>query len=315
MKKICFSIPCYNEVDNIEELTHGILEVMSSYEYQVSIEYIDNYSTDGTREKLYKLCEEYPNNVKAIFNARNFGGVSNYYGMLQTDGDCTIVLPCDFQVPLSIIGQLIDAWENGARIVCAVKQADAASGLLKKFRNTYYYLVKSSSDINQIEHYTGAGLYDREFIEWLRKVNDPIPSLRSLAVEYGCSLEQVKYNEQERKSGKSKQNFNSLFNVATRNLINYTELIPNLFMLSGTAIAIGCVIGEIVCLILKLVFWSSFNNILIPIILIVIMVCGIAIAGMGVLAKYLSVINKRLMNRPLVVEEKRLNFDEETTNS
>ena len=133
MKKICFSIPCYNEVDNIEELTHGILEVMSSYEYQVSIEYIDNYSTDGTREKLYKLCEEYPNNVKAIFNARNFGGVSNYYGMLQTDGDCTIVLPCDFQVPLSIIGQLIDAWENGARIVCAVKQADAASGLLKKF--------------------------------------------------------------------------------------------------------------------------------------------------------------------------------------
>lgn len=315
MKKICFSIPCYNEVDNIEELTHGILEVMSSYEYQVSIEYIDNYSTDGTREKLYKLCEEYPNNVKAIFNARNFGGVSNYYGMLQTDGDCTIVLPCDFQVPLSIIGQLIDAWENGARIVCAVKQADAASGLLKKFRNTYYYLVNSSSDINQIEHYTGAGLYDREFIEWLRKVNDPIPSLRSLAVEYGCSLEQVKYNEQERKSGKSKQNFNSLFNVATRNLINYTELIPNLFMLSGTAIAIGCVIGEIVCLILKLVFWSSFNNILIPIILIVIMVCGIAIAGMGVLAKYLSVINKRLMNRPLVVEEKRLNFDEETTNS
>lgn len=315
MKKICFSIPCYNEIDNIEELTHGILEVMSSYEYQVSIEYIDNYSTDGTREKLYKLCEEYPNNVKAIFNARNFGGVSNYYGMLQTDGDCTIVLPCDFQVPLSIIGQLIDAWENGARIVCAVKQADAASGLLKKFRNTYYYLVKSSSDINQIEHYTGAGLYDREFIEWLRKVNDPIPSLRSLAVEYGCSLEQVKYNEQERKSGKSKQNFNSLFNVATRNLINYTELIPNLFMLSGTAIAIGCVIGEIVCLILKLVFWSSFNNILIPIILIVIMVCGIAIAGMGVLAKYLSVINKRLMNRPLVVEEKRLNFDEETTNS
>ena len=315
MKKICFSIPCYNEVDNIEELTHGILEVMSLYEYQVSIEYIDNYSTDGTREKLYKLCEEYPNNVKAIFNARNFGGVSNYYGMLQTDGDCTVVLPCDFQVPLSIIGNLINKWENGAKIVCAVKQVDAASGILKKFRNIYYSLVKKSSDINQIEHYTGAGLYDREFIEWLRRVNDPIPSLRNLAVEYGCSLEQVKYNEQKRKSGKSKQNFNSLFNVATRNLINYTELIPNLFMISGTGITIGCVIGEIVCLILKLVFWSSFNNILIPIILIVIMVCGIVIAGMGVLAKYLSIINKRLMNRPLVVEEKRLNYDEETTNS
>lgn len=313
MKKICFSIPCYNEIGNIEELTDELVKIMSSYEYDFSIEYIDNHSTDGTREKLYMLCEKYPYNVKAILNARNFGGVSNYYGMLQTKGDCTIVLPCDFQVPLSIIDELLKKWENGAKIVCAVKQVDSASGILKKFRNTYYNLVKKSSTIQQIEHYTGAGLYDKEFIEWLKRVNDPIPSLRNLAVEYGCSLEQVQYEEQKRKSGKSKQNFNSLFNVATRNLVNYTELFPNFAMIGGGILTLICVCGELICLILKLVFWNTFTNSFVPIVLALLMVCGILTGGMGILAKYLSIINKRLMNRPLVVEEKRLNFDEEIT--
>lgn len=313
MKKICFSIPCYNEIGNIEELTDELVKIMSSYEYDFSIEYIDNHSTDGTREKLYMLCEKYPYNVKAILNARNFGGVSNYYGMLQTKGDCIIVLPCDFQVPLSIIDELLKKWENGAKIVCAVKQVDSASGILKKFRNTYYNLVKKSSTIQQIEHYTGAGLYDKEFIEWLKRVNDPIPSLRNLAVEYGCSLEQVQYEEQKRKSGKSKQNFNSLFNVAIRNLVNYTELFPNFAMIGGGILTLICVCGELICLILKLVFWNTFTNSFVPIVLALLMVCGILTGGMGILAKYLSIINKRLMNRPLVVEEKRLNFDEEIT--
>lgn len=314
MKKICFSIPCYNEIGNIEELTDELVKIMSSYEYDFSIEYIDNHSTDGTREKLYMLCEKYPYNVKAILNARNFGGVSNYYGMLQTKGDCTIVLPCDFQVPLSIIDELLKKWENGAKIVCAVKQVDSASGILKKFRNAYYNLVKKSSTIQQIEHYTGAGLYDKEFIEWLKRVNDPIPSLRNLAVEYGCSLEQVQYEEQKRKSGKSKQNFNSLFNVATRNLVNYTELFPNLAMIGGGILTLICVCGELICLILKLVFWNTFTNSFVPIVLALLMVCGILTGGMGILAKYLSIINKRLMNRPLIVEEKRLNFEEEISN-
>lgn len=311
MKKICFSIPCYNEIGNIEELTEELIKIMSLYEYDFSIEYIDNHSTDGTREKLYMLCEKYSHNVKAILNARNFGGVSNYYGILQTRGDCTIVLPCDFQVPLSIIDELLKKWENGAKIVCAVKKVDSASGILKWFRNIYYNLVKNSSTIQQIEHYTGAGLYDKEFIEWLKKVNDPIPSLRNLAVEYGCSLEQVQYEEQKRKSGKSKQNFNSLFNVATRNLVNYTDLFPNLAMIGGGTLTILSLGGELICLILKIIFGDAFSNSFIPIVLILLMICGIIVGCIGILAKYLSIINKRLMNRPLVVEDNRLNFEEE----
>ena len=107
MKKVCCSIPCYNEVANVELLVEELVSIFNNYDYELSIEFIDNSSTDGTIEKLEKLCEKYGKTVKAIINARNFGGVSNYHGILQTEGDCTIVIPSDFQVPLDIIPELL----------------------------------------------------------------------------------------------------------------------------------------------------------------------------------------------------------------
>ena len=148
MKKVCFSIPCYNEEENIELMTRAIDALFQEkYKgiYEYVIEYIDNYSTDRTREVLQKLCERYPHNVRAIFNTRNFGGVSSFYGLLQTEGDCSIVLPCDFQVPISIIDKLLEKWKQGACVVCAVKKGSKESGLMWNVRKLYYKLVQKYS--------------------------------------------------------------------------------------------------------------------------------------------------------------------------
>ena len=71
-----------------------------------------------------------------------------------------------------------------------------------QIRKIYYSLIKKFSSIQQIEHFTGAGLYDRSFIKWLKILNDPLPSLRGMVVEYGYKIEQVTYTEEKRKSGK-----------------------------------------------------------------------------------------------------------------
>ena len=311
MKKICFSIPCYNEAENIIPLTEELISLFQQNElkkYELSIEYIDNKSTDGTREKLYFLCEKYPQYVKAILNARNFGGVSNYYGILQTQGDCTIVIPCDFQVPLSIIPNLIHEWEVGAKVVCAVKEKSKENPIMWSIRKLYYRLVRNFSSIQQIDHFTGAGLYDRDFIEWLRKLNDPIPSLRGMVVEYGYNIAKVTYIEQRRKSGKSKQTFLSLFNVATKNMITYTQLLPHLATFIGLFLSVISVIIGVIYFILKLIFWNEFSSGIVPILIGVFLIGGIQLAFLGFFGEYLMLINQRLLNRPLVIEEKRLNF-------
>lgn len=314
IKKISFSIPCYNEVENVIPLAEAILNLFSEEslkKYKCSIEFIDNKSTDGTRKNLEYLCKKYPDHVKAIFNARNFGGVSNYYGILQTKGDCTIVLPCDFQVPLDIIPNLIQKWEAGGKVVCAVKKKSKENYFMWRIRHFYYWIIQKFSSVKQIEHFTGAGLYDHSFIEWLNKLQDPLPSLRGMVVEYGYNIEKITYCEEKRKTGKSKNNLGTLFNVAIKNMISYTNLLPHLATLIGLILSIFSVIVGIIYFVLKLIYWNDFVSGVAPILFGVFFIGGIQLAFLGLFGEYLMVINQRLLNRPLVIEEKRLNFDEE----
>ena len=93
MKKISIVVPCYNEEENVIPISSE-LDKLKKYDYEVI--FIDNYSTDNTRENIKKLCKE-NEKIKAIFNVRNFGQFNSpYYGLLQSTGDCSILIASDF---------------------------------------------------------------------------------------------------------------------------------------------------------------------------------------------------------------------------
>ena len=74
MKKISIMVPCYNEEENVEPLSEAIIAMFAKNlpQYDYEILFIDNDSTDTTRVRLRRLCENNPK-IKAIFNAKNFG--------------------------------------------------------------------------------------------------------------------------------------------------------------------------------------------------------------------------------------------------
>ena len=125
MKKISIMVPCYNEEENVIPLSEALIEMFAKDlpQYDYDITFIDNDSTDTTRVKLRQLCEG-NKKIKAIFNAKNFGQFNSpYYGIINTDGDCTIPVCADFQDPIDVIPRLVAEWEKGYKIVCAVSQA------------------------------------------------------------------------------------------------------------------------------------------------------------------------------------------------
>ena len=63
-----------------------------------------------------------------------------------------------------------------------------------------------------------------------------------------------------------------------------------------------------VYLILKLCFWYKFSAGYAPTMIIVFFMGGLLLAFLGFLGEYVMAINARVMNRPLVVEEERINF-------
>ena len=251
--------------------------------------------------------------MKAIFNARNFGQFNSpYYGILQTTGDCTISMCCDFQDPIELIPQYLQAWEEGYKIVIGIKKSSKESKIMYWLRSVYYKLIKKYSDVEQIEHFTGSGLYDRSFVEVLRNLNDPTPFLRGIVAELGFKRKEIAYEQPKRRAGKTHNNWYSLYDAAMLSFTSYTKIGLRMATFMGIGCGILSAIIAIVYLILKLIYWDRFAAGMAPVLIGMFFLGSVQLFFIGFIGEYVLSINQRVMNRPLVVEEERINFNEDT---
>lgn len=315
MKKISVLIPCYNEVENVEPISEAVVNEFKTSlpQYDYELVFIDNCSTDGTRDKLEKICSN-NNKIKAILNVTNFGQFNSpFYGMCQTTGDCTIMMCCDFQDPVDLIPKFVEEWEKGHKIVSAIKSTSKENGFIYFLRTVYYKTIRKMSDIEMIEHFTGFGLYDKSFISIMKSLDDPTPFLRGIVAEYGHGFnrKEIPYQQEKRRFGKTHNNFYSLYDAAMLSFTSYTKVGLRIatflgFISSGISLIIAAVY-----LVMKLINWNNFQAGSAPLIIGVYVIGSLQLLFIGLLGEYILNINTRVINRPLVVEEKRINFDTE----
>ena len=307
-------VPCYNEEENVEALADALRETfrtkLPSYGYEII--FIDNDSKDRTREIIRGLASR-NKNIKGIFNAKNFGQFNSpYYGLLQTTGDCTVLLCADFQDPVEMISEFVHEWEKGYKIVIGQKTTSKENRIMYFLRSCYYKTIKKFSNVEQIEHFTGFGLYDREFIEVLRRLDDPTPFLRGIVAELGFHRKQIPYEQQKRRAGKTSNNFVRLYDAAMLSFTSYTKIGLRLSTFIGFSIAIASFLVALLYLILKLIFWDTFIAGTAPILIGMFFLGAIQLLFMGMIGEYILSINQRIMKRPLVIEEERINFEYDT---
>ena len=312
MKKISVVIPCYNEEENVGPITEAVSgvfrEKLPGYDYEIIL--IDNDSQDATRDRIRLLCAADPR-IKAIFNAKNFGQFNSpYYAMLQSTGDATILMAADFQDPPEMIPQYVAAWEEGYRIAIGIKTHSEENPVMYWFRSQYYKWIKRLSEVDQIEHFTGFGLYDRAFIDVLRKLDDPTPFLRGIVAELGYRRKEIPYDQPKRRAGKTSNNFYKLYDAAMLSVTSYTKFGLRLATFVGFLTMCASIVIAVVYLVMKLVWWERFQAGLAPLLIGMLFLGAVIIFFIGMMGEYVLTINHRLMRRPLVVEEERLNFEE-----
>ena len=310
MKKISVLIPCYNEEENVVSMSEEIVKLFSSElkDYDYELVFIDNDSHDNTRPLLREICAK-NSRIKAIFNAKNFGQFNSpYYGILQTTGDCVISMVCDFQDPIELIPQYIREWENGYKIVIGIKTSSKENPIMYHLRGLYYKIIKKFSDVEQIEHFTGSGLYDREFVEVLRNLKDPTPFLRGIVAELGYRRKEIPYVQPQRRAGKTHNNFYRLYDAAMLSFTSYTKIGLRMATFFGIFCGVISICIGIIYLVLKLVLWDSFVAGMAPVLIGMFFLGSIQLFFLGFIGEYIISINQRVMNRPLVIEEERINF-------
>lgn len=312
-KKISVVVPTYNEEANVVPLAKAITEVLerdlSRYDYEII--FIDNHSKDNTQTLLRGMCSENPK-IKAIFNARNFGQArSPVYGMKQAYGDCVIRMCADFQDPVEMIVRFVEEWEKGHKIVIGIKNSSKEKRLMYWIRSCYYKLINRITDIDHIEHFTGFGLYDKKFVDVVRQLHDPLPYLRGIIAELGFDYKAISYTQPKRRAGKSKNNFYSLYDYAMIGITSYSKVVLRLATFLGFIVAGLSFIAGIVYFVLKLMYWDRFSAGVAPMLIGVFFLGSLQLFFIGFLGEYVLSINSRVLDRPLVVEEERLNFEDD----
>lgn len=310
MKKVSILIPCYNEEDNVVPMSEAITELFENElkQYDWELLFIDNDSHDNTRPLLREICEKNVH-IKAIFNAKNFGQFNSpYYGILQTTGDCTISMVCDFQDPIELIPKYLEEWENGYKIVIGIKTGSKESKIMYGLRTLYYKMIKKFSDVEQIEHFTGSGLYDRSFVEVLRELDDPTPFLRGIVAELGYKRKEIEYVQPERRAGKTHNNWYSLYDAAMLSFTSYTKIGLRLCTFTGMFIGAFSTIIGFVYLILKICMWNKFTAGYAPMMIGMFFLGAVQLFFLGFIGEYILSMNQRIMKRPLVIEEERIGF-------
>ena len=310
MKKISIVIPTYNEEENVEPLSKEIVAVFENklayLDYEII--FIDNYSKDSTREVIKRICAENPK-IKAIFNARNFGHIrSPFYAITQTDSDASILMCADFQDPVAMIVDFVKEWENGYKIVIGIKHKSKENKLMYFFRSAYYKIIKKAAEVEQIEHFTGFGLYDRAFVDVLRELDDPMPYMRGIVAELGFERKEINYEQLKRRAGKTKNNWYTLYDIGMIGITSYSKIIMRLATIFGFIFSGISMFVALAYLILKLMFWDRFPAGTAPILIGVFLFGSLQLFFIGFLGEYILNINSRVMKRPLVIEEKRINF-------
>ena len=312
-KTISIVVPCYNEEENVVPLANALRLCFKEQlpEYQYEILFIDNDSSDKTREKIRGLCK-LDKGIKAIFNAKNFGQFNSpYYAMLQSTGDATILMAADFQDPVEMIPRFVHAWEEGYRIVIGVKTESNESKIMYALRSLYYKLIRKMSSVDQISQFTGFGLYDQGFISVMKSLDDPTPFLRGIVAELGYRRKDIPYTQPKRRAGVTHNNFYTLYDAAMLSFTSYTKVGLRIAVFFGGLCAGLSMLFGLLYLIMKLIWWDRFPAGMAPMLIGMLFLGSVQIFFIGLLGEYILSINQRVMKRPLVVEEERLNFSEQ----
>jgi polyisoprenyl-phosphate glycosyltransferase len=309
MKLISVLTPCYNEAENVEALYEAVRSVFAKLpQYRYEHLFIDNASKDRTAEILRSIASR-DKNVKVILNTRNFGHIrSPYHALMQTSGDAVVAMAADFQDPPEMIPQFLEKWEQGHKVVMAVKEASREHRIMYALRERYYGLLARIANVEIVQNATGFGLYDCVVVNALRGIEDPYPFFRGLIAEIGYHVERIPFTQPRRARGLTSQNFYSLYDVAFLGIVNHSKVPLRLATMIGFGLASLSLLVAFGYLVAKLLFWNRFTLGIAPMVIGFFFLSAVQLLFIGIVGEYIGSIYTQVRNHPHVFEQERINF-------
>ena len=300
---------CKNEESNIDELYSQIKFLFENKlkDHELELILIDNASTDLTVEKIKKLCLN-DSRVKLIENIKDYGqDKSPYYAFIQSSGDYIVPIVTDLQDPIKLIDDLYNEIKfSKTDMVLAVPIVEKEGfNFLKKI---YYKFMSLTTSGSHIKNFHGFGIYHKKVREYLIKLDDKNPYFRSIVLDTSFTRKILNYKPDQRYKGSSKNNLFTLIDIGLLGIMTSSQLPLKFAVGFGFGIGILSMLASIIYLILKIIYWDTFQLGVAPLVIGLFFLSSVQLISIGFISQYLNHKIEKDSNSPIVVEKNRINF-------
>lgn len=203
-------IPCYNEVGTLRELHQRLREEFAQLEITAEILFIDDGSTDGSRQVLRALAEEDPACRVIAFRCNCGKAAALDVGFRAARGQYILTMDADLQ----------DDPVEVARFLEALQEADLVSGWKVTRHDPLSKTLPSKLFNATVGQVTGVHLHDmncgfkgyrREVVQEVALYGELHRYIPALAAARGFRIAELPVTHHPRKSGKSKYGIERIF--------------------------------------------------------------------------------------------------------
>jgi glycosyltransferase involved in cell wall biosynthesis len=206
--------PIYNERENLPLLYKSIRKVLESTRRSYEMVFVDDGSSDGTRDILRRLAAK-DRRLRAVLFRRNFGqSAAMAAGFRASRGAVVVTLDGDLQNDPRDIPALLRKLDEGYDVVSGWRRDRKDKLFIRKVPSRIANrLICSVTDVRL--HDTGCSLkaFRREVVDQIRLYGELHRFLPALARVEGARIAEIVVRHHPRRFGRSKYNLTRTFRV------------------------------------------------------------------------------------------------------
>ena len=303
-------VPCYNEEAVIGTTYQRLRAVLSLLDNEYYILFIDDGSTDNTRQILQTIADQDPK-VQLINFSRNFGHQPAVTaGINYCATDLAIIIDADLQDPPELIPEILAVRKKeNANVVYCVRKTRAGESKFKLMTAKWFY--RTLNRLSEVHFPVDTGdfrLIDSNIMKEFNRLKEKGKYIRGLISWVGFKQVPFYYEREARFAGTTKYPLSRMLKFASKALLYFSK--KPLLLATGLGFFI-VFLG--ICLSLWYMFGkffgytnaeSGFTSIMI----IVIFFGGIQLLTIGVLGQYLGILFDEVKERPEYIVEETKNI-------
>lgn len=302
-------IPIYNEEETIPELVRRLTAVLDSSKRPGEVIFVNDGSMDSSLELLRGFAGE-DRRIKVIDLSRNFGHQAAILaGLSRASGRAVIMMDGDLQDPPELIPDLVSLWEDGNKVVFAVRRSRRESLPKRLAYRAYYRILRSVSYVPIPVDSGDFSLIDSRVRDLIVTLPERNKFLRGLRAWAGFRQARFEYDRSERYAGDPKYTFTKLVRLALDGLVSYSFMPLRLTYLLGLIVSAGSFLLASIYVLQRLFGADPIPQGFTTLAVLMLFLGGVQLIAIGVLGEYVGRVYDEVKARPPFVESEVLNFD------